>query len=1191
MNSKRLLHFIGSVTLGLAATVLAVTLLGLWVKTEPAYAGPPEKPLAVTDPLTPTRGSKVITVPNSNMAAALDDIIYIPYGHGSGDISQQFCRNPENEVIDGGVVVFDAGTNSQVADIKVGECDSLFDPARDVTEIAIDPTSERVFALVDRYSLNPDQLAVIQGTTAITYVEPDLGCLDSIAALNNKLYAVTPNYNYSYYDYGLGHTVYIDEGVTVLVYDLDLTLVTTITIPGEEDSDWCGSVPEMAINPTAGLVYMLDRYSNTIQIIDSASDTLVNTVPTGTDDPRDMLFEPTSNRIYVTDADQNRILIFDATTYNLINTINLSSVPGTMVFSPLTNRLFAGAYVIDLNTNTVVFTLTERVSPDIYIPGVKDRLFTHDDGLYEAKDYATWGWDLNIAYTGSGSPNVIVDPDDAAYPDGTMVNLTGQDKLGTKFVGWSGDITGVTPTLVLTMDRDINLIAAFDIVSYPIQISQVGGSGTVFKTPDKAEYPYGEQVSLNAFRDPGSLFNSWGGDVITTANPIQVTMDMTKTLVISWGTAYPLIVNQTGNGDGSCGVNDFDLRGYYANGHFYIESGAVATITTNPNNNTSNFVSWSGDASGAATSVQVTMDSTKTVTCTINLKTFPLNASVEGSGVVTKTPDQAAYDYGSNVSIAAAPTQPHWYFSHWNGDAGGSDNPLQVTVDATKSITATFKPWPGITVNIDGPGAVTKNPDQPDYAPGSTVELTATPDNEATFSHWSGDASGSANPLQVVMTSTKVITAHFKPWPRLTVDIGGEGQVTKTPDQASYAPGTIVQLRPNGREGKFFKWYFDGWRGPDGAKVDATGSPHEIQVDEDMEIRADFKYKSFYPPSSPAQPIKVDRVVCVYQQNLYTYRCQEVCNDNSVVRSWDTKVMPSGATELPSGQAWPVKDYSYKDPNRDERIGETINTVFEVVETATDILGITGMGTVAPMGDIYITHTFTVNPGTNGLGAAPLYAVDHLPYGAEGYTDDIVYVGTSSGLSKSSDGGYTFSTKTTANGLGGNLVRDIASVGAKVYALTDGGLSISNDYGETFVNQSLGYTLTTVAVYEDNIYIATEDAGLLVSNDGGVTFTLKTTDHGLASLTINNLYVQTDSCYDQGWVYVATYNGVSLSTNNGQAFVTFTTDDGLPSNLINDVATVCKPKPQIFFASEDAGLIVAEWPTYYFPIIFKNGTP
>jgi len=47
------------------------------------------------------------------------------------------------------------------------------------------------------------------------------------------------------------------------------------------------------------------------------------------------------------------------------------------------------------------------------------------------------------------------------------------------------------------------------------------------------------------------------------------------------------------------------------------------------------------------------------------------------------------------------------------------------------------------------------------FADGSTVSLTATPTGAAKFTGWSGDASGTDNPLSVTMSSAKNITANF----------------------------------------------------------------------------------------------------------------------------------------------------------------------------------------------------------------------------------------------------------------------------------------------------------------------------------------------------------------------------------------------------------------------------------------------
>jgi uncharacterized repeat protein (TIGR02543 family) len=75
-------------------------------------------------------------------------------------------------------------------------------------------------------------------------------------------------------------------------------------------------------------------------------------------------------------------------------------------------------------------------------------------------------------------------------------------------------------------------------------------------------------------------------------------------------------------------------------------------------------------------------------------------------------------------------------------------DPDAVPVTHTLDITATN-------------GSVSKSPDLVDYPDGSTVDLTATPDTGYIFSGWSGDASGTNNPLTVTMDASKAITAEF----------------------------------------------------------------------------------------------------------------------------------------------------------------------------------------------------------------------------------------------------------------------------------------------------------------------------------------------------------------------------------------------------------------------------------------------
>ncbi|SHL05998.1 malectin domain-containing carbohydrate-binding protein [Rhodothermus profundi] len=66
-----------------------------------------------------------------------------------------------------------------------------------------------------------------------------------------------------------------------------------------------------------------------------------------------------------------------------------------------------------------------------------------------------------------------------------------------------------------------------------------------------------------------------------------------------------------------------------------------------------------------------------------------------------------------------------------------------------------------LTITTVGNGTVTKNPDQTAYESGTVVQLTAVPAAGWVFSNWSGDLSGSDNPVNVTVTTDMNITATF----------------------------------------------------------------------------------------------------------------------------------------------------------------------------------------------------------------------------------------------------------------------------------------------------------------------------------------------------------------------------------------------------------------------------------------------
>ena len=143
-----------------------------------------------------------------------------------------------------------------------------------------------------------------------------------------------------------------------------------------------------------------------------------------------------------------------------------------------------------------------------------------------------------------------------------------------------------------------------------------------------------------------------------------------------------------------------------------------------------------------------------------------LNIIVNGQGSVEKTPESPIYGSGKIVSLKATPNSGYT-FSGWSGDASGTTNPIQITMNGNKSVTATFTPIEGDTYTLQtqssSGGSIDRNPNKTVYQSGEVVTLTADPDDGYVFDGWGGDASGTANPIQITMDSNRFVMATFRP--------------------------------------------------------------------------------------------------------------------------------------------------------------------------------------------------------------------------------------------------------------------------------------------------------------------------------------------------------------------------------------------------------------------------------------------
>ncbi|HQS50493.1 MAG: hypothetical protein B7X86_02115 [Sphingobacteriales bacterium 17-39-43] len=353
-----------------------------------------------------------------------------------------------------------------------------------------------------------------------------------------------------------------------------------------------------------------------------------------------------------------------------------------------------------------------------------------------------------------------------AFAQSSVVTVSAVPAAGYTFLNWTesdnGPAVSNSASYQFTMNGNRTLIANFE----PIPIGQFAvvlsanptAGGT---TIGAGSFDAGSSVTVSARVNAGYTFVDWteNGVRVSTSSNIQFTLNANRNFVANFraipASQFAVLLTSSPTAGGTT-----DGEGAYA-------SGTSVTITSVANTGYT-FTNWTDQASGAVVSASPSytfaLTANRTLVANFLLNTYTLTVTAV-NGTVSKAPDQATYNHGSNVVLTATPAAGY-VFSSWSGDATGTTNPLTVNMTSNKNITANFTAIPAnqytLTVNAVN-GSVAKVANQPTYPSGSTVVLTATPAAGYTFSSWSGDATGSVNPLTVTMNANKNITANFTP--------------------------------------------------------------------------------------------------------------------------------------------------------------------------------------------------------------------------------------------------------------------------------------------------------------------------------------------------------------------------------------------------------------------------------------------
>ena len=218
----------------------------------------------------------------------------------------------------------------------------------------------------------------------------------------------------------------------------------------------------------------------------------------------------------------------------------------------------------------------------------------------------------------------------------------------------------------------------------------------------------------------------------------------------------------------------------------------------------------------------------------VEIQEYTITVDIVGTGNVVIAPPTGPYAYGTLVTLTPTMTDPDWHFVGWTGDIESSDDPLMITITEDLSITATFSNENVLTVNTVGNGHVDLDPAGGAYASGTSVTLTAVPDDGWEFKSWSGALTGDTNPETIVMDDHKTVTATFEQIEYVLTansDIGGS--ILRNPNQATYHYGDEVELTAAPDE----LYFFEGWSGA----ASGNENPTTITIYGDTIVSAEFE--------------------------------------------------------------------------------------------------------------------------------------------------------------------------------------------------------------------------------------------------------------------------------------------------------------------------------------------------------------
>jgi hypothetical protein len=393
------------------------------------------------------------------------------------------------------------------------------------------------------------------------------------------------------------------------------------------------------------------------------------------------------------------------------------------------------------------------------------------------------------------------------FASNSTITVTATNNSGYAFTGWTsnGLPAASTTNYTFTLRTNVTLVANFlprftvAVSASPANGGTVNGGGT---------FASNSTVTVTATASPGYVFTNWmqGTNVAATSTNYSFVLTSNATLLANFVATPPHIV--------------------LLNGTNVITNGETSPV---------NFGSVQLNRTGPI----VTFVVTNTGGQTLNLEDIEVPA---GYTLNTNYPAEIAALSNGTFSVQLVTTNVGVYCG--NIDITNND---PITNTFSFSVTGMVTPVPSATVSViaspaDGGTASAGGTNGGGVFPvGTTNAVLATPNSGFEFIGWTGNATGTENPLMVTVNTNLNITANFAIITNftLTVITNGEGTVSPNPNGRFFKANSTHILTATAASG----YVFSNWTG----SIATNKNPLTIKLESSIVLQANFTPNPFLP--------------------------------------------------------------------------------------------------------------------------------------------------------------------------------------------------------------------------------------------------------------------------------------------------------------------------------------------------------